>query len=214
MKNIFYKATILFITLSILSCNEDEIVTPPFEPVVYKERFNPDFLQEDEYMVFDGWKSFTEAGTIQWTEQNDDNGYIQFTTFGFTQSPPENVNIAWAISPKINLDNSTNEVLDFRTSSEFVTDPNNKLEVFISTDFDGTNVLAATWIPVVANLASNTNNIPSGSSDGFINIESGQIDLSTITGSINIAFKATGSETDNNLDGSLRVDDIKIYQKK
>ena len=37
--------------------------------------------------------------------------------------------------------------------------------------------------------------------------------MSNITGDIYIAFKATGSGTNTNLDGSLRLDDIKIYNK-
>lgn len=213
MKNIFYKIVIVAFSISFVSCEDPETELAPFKPVVYKEVFDPNFIQEDEYLVIKDWTSFAQVGSVKWTEQDDDeNGYIQFTTFGSTTGDVSNV--AWAITPKINMDNSVNEILTFKTAAEFVTDANNKLEVFISNDFDGVDVLAATWVPVVnANIAGLSTNLPTGSADGVLNINSGQVDLSTYTGNIHIAFKATGSSTNSNLDGSLRVDEIKIYDK-
>lgn len=212
MKNIFFKITLLAFSISFVSCEEPTTELAPFKPVVYKETFNTDNLQEDEYLVLTDWTSYAEVGSVQWTEQDDeDNGYIQFTTFGSTTG--DVTNVAWAITPKINMDNSENEVLSFKSAAEFVTNSGNKLEVFISSDFDGANVLGATWIPINANLAGLSTNLPSGSPDGTLNINSGQVDLSAYTGDIYIAFKATGSSTNTNLDGSLRVDDIKIFDK-
>lgn len=193
------------------SCvKDDDFAVAPFKETVYKEVFDSYIVNDDEYLNFDGWTSFVEAGTIPWFEKNtDNNGYLEFTSY----QSGEVSNIAWAITPKINLDESENEVLTFKTSSEYVSDPANKIEVFISSDFDGTNVLAATWTPVVAVLANNSTNISNSDSNGFININSGEIDLSTITGDIYIAFKGTGSGTNFSLDGSFRLDDIKIYDK-
>jgi len=212
MKNIFFKITLLAFSISFVSCEEPTTELAPFKPVVYKEVFGTDFVQEDEYLNFDGWTSYAEVGSVQWTEQDDDeNGYIQFTTF--STGTGDVTNVAWAITPKINMDNSQNEVLSFKSAAEFVTNSGNKLEVFISNDFNGTNVLGATWIPINANIAGLSTNLPSGSADGVLNINSGQVDLSAYTGDIYIAFKATGSSTNTNLDGSLRVDDIKIFDK-
>ncbi|NHM02291.1 choice-of-anchor J domain-containing protein [Flavobacterium difficile] len=213
MKNIFLKSIVAFTTLvTFTSCEDPETEVAPFKPVVFKENFNPDLLGEDEYLNYNGWKSFAEIGTVEWTEQDDEgNGYIQFTTFSSGTGNP--VNVAWAITPAINLDNSQNEVLTFKSAAEFVTDAGNKLEVYISTNFDGNNVLAATWTPITANIAGLATNLPSGSPDGTLNVDSGEVDLSSYTGTIHIAFKATGSSTNSNLDGSLRVDDVKIYDK-
>ena len=210
MKNIYLKIVLVAFTISLVSCSEPETEIPTFKPVVYKEIFDSYIVDEDEYLNLGDWTSFAQTGSVQWTEQNDDNnGYIQFTTF---QSSTGDVsNVAWAISPKINMDKSENEVLIFKSAAEFVTDANNKLEVFVSTDFDGTNVLTATWIPITANIAGLST---SGSTpDGVLNVDSGQIDLSTYSRDLYLAFKATGSSTNTNLDGSLRVDEIKIYDK-
>jgi hypothetical protein len=212
MKNIYLKITLVILALNLISCDENETEIPEFKPVVYKETFNPNFLQEDTYLVLDGWKSFTEAGTVQWEEQDDDNnGYIQFTTFGSNSG--DVTNVAWAITPKINMDKSENEILTFKSAAEFVTNSGNKLEVLISNNYDGVSVLAATWTPITASIAGLSTNLPSGSPDGVLNVQSGDIDLSNFSGDIYIAFKATGSSTNSDLDGSLRVDDIKIYNK-
>jgi len=211
MKNTINKLSILAVLFTaMVSCSEPETDMAQFKPVVFKELFDPYFIGEDEYLTFGDWTSYAQTGSVQWTEQDDDNnGYIQFTTFGSTTG--DATNVAWAISPKINMDNSENEVLTFKSAAEFVTDANNKLEVYVSTDFDGTNVMTATWIPVTANIAGLAT---SGSTpDGVLNVNSGLVDLSTYTGDLYVAFKATGSSTNSNLDGSLRVDEIKIYDK-
>ena len=74
-------------------------------------------------------------------------------------------------------------------------------------------MLSATWTPINATIANNNTNISNTDSNGNINIFSGEIDLSTISGNIYIAFKGIGSGTNTALDGSLRLDNIKIYNK-
>lgn len=198
------------ITISFVGCSEPETETPTFKPVVFKEIFDSYIVNDDEYLNFGDWKTYEQAGNKVWFEkETDGNGYLEFTSY---QSGNVS-NIAWAISPKINMDKSQNEVLTFKTSTEYVTDANNKLEVFISTNYNGTNAATATWIPLTATMANNTTNITNTDSNGHINIESGQIDISSYSGDIHIAFKGTGSGTNQALDGSLRLDDIKIFDK-
>jgi len=213
MKHIF-KTVLVALTFTFIGCEEPETEVIAFKPVVYKEVFNTsanDFQEEDAYLNYNGWTSIAQSGVTEWTEQDDDdNGYIQFSTFTPTgQTPVSTPNdIAWAITPKINLDNSSNEILTFKSGRGFVSSVNNKMEVYISTDFDGTNFSAATWTLLNAIFASANN--ATGVGNGVMTADSGDIDLSTYSGDVYLGFKAYGSNT---MTGSLRIDDVKIYDK-
>ena len=204
MKNIFLKITFALFTLGTLSsCNEEETDIPTVRPLLFNESFPEEQINFNADFDFVGWTNFAEAGTKKWTERDfSGSGYIQFSSFGSGQLS----NIGWAITPAINMDATTNEVFTFNSASNFVSDPSNKLEVFISTDFDGTNVLAATWIPLNAVVANQTTN-------NYTYIPSGEINLSSYSGNIHIAFKVTGSGSNTNLDGLFQVDDVKVYSK-
>lgn len=204
MKNIFLKITFAAFALATFSsCDEDETALPTIRPLVFSEDFPEEDIDFNMNFDFPGWTNFNEAGSKKWTERDFNNsGYIQFSSFG----SGELSNIGWAITPVINLDATSNEVLTFNSASNFVTDPSNKLEVLISTNFDGTNVLAATWTPLNAVVADQTTN-------NYTYIPSGEIDLSSYSGNIHIAFKATGSGSNTNLDGLFQVDDVKVYSK-
>ena len=204
MKNIFLKITFAVFTLGVLSsCNEDETDIPTVRPLLFNEDFPEDEINFNADFDFVGWTNFAQAGTKKWIERDfSGSGYIQFSSFGSGNLS----NIGWAITPAINMDATTNEVFTFKSASNFVSDASNKLEVLISTNYDGTNVLAATWTPLTAVVANQTTN-------GYIYIPSGEIDLSSYSGNIHIAFKVTGSGTDTNLDGLFQVDDVKVYSK-
>lgn len=211
MKNKYFKIAMVAFSILIISCEEPSTEVAPFKPVVFKEVFDSYTVNDDEYLDFGDWQSFEQAGNKAWFEkETDNNGYLEFTSYQSGNAS----NIAWAISPKISLDNSENEVLNFKSATEYVTDPNNKIEVLISSDFDGTNVLTATWTTLSATIANNTNNISNTTSNGSITIDSGNIDLSTYSGNVYIAFRGVGSGTNTALDGSIRIDNIKIYDKK
>lgn len=200
MKNNFLKSMFLLAVIStaLTSCvKEDDFAIPTLRPVIFSEDFNQiDYNQNFDY---EGWVNFAEAGTKLWTERDfNDDGYIQFSSFGSGQAS----NIGWAITPAIDMDANESEVLSFQSATNFVDNPDNKLEVFISSNFDGTNVLSATWTKLDAVVADNTTN-------GYTYIPSGEIDLSAYTGTIHLAFKATGNGS--SLDGLFQVDKIKIY---
>ena len=78
-----------------------------------------------------GWDTNTTLNIEHVTYDFDNDGYIQFSSFGSGQAS----NIGWAITPGINLDNTTGEVFTFESASNFVDNASNKLEVFISSDF-------------------------------------------------------------------------------
>jgi len=80
------------------------------------------------------------------------------------------------------MDSHTNEVLTFETAQHHYDDA--RLEVFISNNFDGTEagIANATWVDAGATIA--------GDSDNWYSfISSGNIDLSSYTGQIYVAFK-------------------------
>jgi hypothetical protein len=79
------------------------------------------------------------------------------------------------------------------------------LQVFVSPDFNGTDVKTATWTPVRANIP-----IRKTPWNEFL---SSSLDLSAYQGStIYVAFKFTGSGTDTTLDGSFQIDDFKAFR--
>lgn len=169
--------------------------------VVYEENFES--ARINSVFNFDGWTNFAEAGNPKWREKNlDGNGYAEFSSFN-SWNPS---NIAWLITPGFDMDAQSNEYLKFKAAQHHVVSSNNTLEVMISTDYDGTNVLDATWIPVEAAL-------PSQHTPSYQFVDSGLIDLSSYTGTLYIAFKVTGSGTNDSLAGSYQIDDLFILAK-
>jgi hypothetical protein len=168
------------------------------------------FFSEDFETVVDktnlslpGWANLVQKGSIFWKGTvYSGNGYAEFNTTG-TKAVS---NIAWLISPKIDMDSHTNEMLTFRSAQHHldVDSPLNALEIYISSDFDGLNIASATWIPIEANL-------PKQATPWHQFIGSGGVDLSAYTGKINIAFKYTGSGKNLALDGAFQVDDVAVF---
>lgn len=203
MKNIF-KSISIIITLLVVttSCvNDDDFVIPPVKPILFSEDFPEEDIDFNQTFDFEGWTNFAETGSKLWIERDFNNdGYIQFSSF----QSGESSNIGWAITPAINMDQVEGEILTFESASNFVDNPDNKLEVLISSDYDSTtaNVLGATWTPLIATVADNTTN-------GYTYISSGEIDLSSFSGNIHIAFRVTGNGT--TLDGLFQVDKIRVY---
>jgi hypothetical protein len=70
------------------------------------------------------------------------NGYAEFVISG----TKVNSNIAWLISPKIDMDTHTKETLTFRAAQHHldIDSSLNSLVFLVSTNFDGLNVTKAT----------------------------------------------------------------------
>ncbi len=166
--------------------------------VVFEEDF--DTAIDDTILDIAGWTNFAEEGGKLWSEQVfNGNGYADFNSF----QTDDDINIGWLVSPGIDMDGQDNEFLNFKTAQHHLTSADNTLEVFVSTDYDGSDVLAATWEPITANLASL-------SDSWFAFIDSGLIDISSYSGTLYVAFKVVGSGTDTNLDGGYFVEDFKV----
>jgi Domain of unknown function (DUF5017) len=201
MKNILKTGLLLSFSLALLtSCvNDDETAIPSLKIPFYTENF--DEVDFNEVLDYENWTNFAEAGTKFWIEREfNDDGYAQFSSFQSGNSS----NIGWLISPPIDLTDKIDVKMSFQSASNFVENSANKLEVFVSSNYDGTNVLGATWTKMNANVADETTN-------DYLYVPSGEIDLSAYTSQIHIAFKATGSNT---LSGLFQVDKLNVYTSK
>jgi hypothetical protein len=181
--------------------------------VVMNGKRNTPFFAEDFQtvknnvnFVLPGWSNIVEKASKLWKSMvYGGNGYAEFNTTSTTAAE----NIAWLVSPKINLTGYKNAVLSFRSAQHDLKmdSPLNALEVYVSTNFDGSNVTKANWKKFEAKF-------PSLSTPSRTFISSGAIDLSGYSGNIHIAFKYIGSGKDKTLNGAFMVDDIKIFGEK
>lgn len=171
------------------------------------------FFSEDFDKVVDksnlslpGWENVVQKGTTFWKGTvYAGNGYAEFNTTGTKVVS----NIAWLISPLIDMNAHTNEILTFRTAQHHldIDSPLNALEVYVSNDFDGVDIAGATWIPLQVNL-------PKQATTWYQFVGSGGIDLSSFKGKINIAFKYIGSGKNLLFDGAFQLDDVQVYGNK
>lgn len=202
--NNFLNIVSFILLLLVFSCTpEDDIKNPDFNPLLFSEDFSKGAI-DNTVLNIEGWRNIAEVGTVQWkTQIFSRNPYAEFSAFQSTNA----VNVGWLISPSINMDVVEGELLQFQASQSFVSSGANSLEVLLATNYNGTNLATANWESISAIL-------PTASSLFFEFIKSGEIDLSSYKGNINIAFKVKGSGTNTALDGSYQVDAIRIYTKK
>ena len=170
--------------------------------------FTEDFqsVKHNVNFALPGWSNIVEKASKLWRSMvTAGNGYAEFNTTSTTAAQ----NVVWLVTPKINLTNYKNTVLSFRSAQHDlkVDSPLNTLEIYISTNFDGSNLTKATWIKLDAK-------VPSLSTPTREFISSGGIDLSSYTGNINIAFKYLGSGKDKTLNGAFMIDDVKLFGEK
>ncbi|MFH6986560.1 DUF5689 domain-containing protein [Flavobacterium collinsii] len=178
-----------------------------------KGKRNVPFFAEDFQSVknnvnftLPGWSNIVEKASKLWKSMlYAGNGYAEFNTTSTTAA----VNIAWLVTPKINLSGYKNSTLSFRSAQHDlkIDSPLNILEVYVSTNFDGSNVTKAKWTKLAAKF-------PSLSTPARTFISSGAVDLSAFSGNIHIAFKYTGSGKDKTLNGAFMVDDVRIFAEK
>jgi hypothetical protein len=206
MKNILKTTTLLLASLLVFSScvKDDDFSIPNLKIPFFQEEFQ-DFTQVQHNTVLNlpGWTNFAQSGSTLWFERVfSGNGYAQFNSFGTSDVS----SIAWLITPEIDVTGKNDVKLSFQSAQNFVSDDANRVEAYVSEDFDGTNVLTATWTLLNANVAKKT-------TPGYLFVPSGEVDLSSYTssGTIHIAFKATGSGTNQNLDGLFQIDNVYVY---
>lgn len=167
---------------------------------------NTDFEQyeKDDTINQDGWMSYNEAGTEIWEGRiYSDNAYMQVSAFSDAGAV-----VAWSITPEIDLSDTkiTDYKLSFDVNVGYYT--HEGLQILISEDFDGTNVGAATWVDVTSNFT-----LPTTPTNGYGTFASaGELDLSSYSNSIYVAFKYTGDKVAGET-GTYQIDNVVVSGK-
>jgi len=136
------------------------------------------------------WNTYDVSGDNYWV---CGSGYAEMNGYGGT------VDEDWLISPALNLDNFSNEVLSFSTATQY-TGP--ALELVYSTNYDGISNPSSqgTWSSLSYVLATTTSFTSSGN-----------VSLASISGSsVYLAFKYKATGTISGTAALWRVDDINI----
>ncbi len=158
------------------------------------ENFNA--LNSGDDVQLAGWLNATDVpnGSFWRAKEYQSDNYIQATAYNDITPSTHN----WVITPGVT--DFGNKILSFRSAWGFGS-LEHVLKVYVSTDFDGSDIGAATWVeinPTVATLASGEHQW----------VSSGDYPLSAFSGVGYVAFEYTGAA--NNSPSSLRLDDVKI----
>lgn len=203
MKKIVKSLFILSITALVsTSCvSDDDYEIPTLRVPFFKEDFQS--AVNNTNLDLAEWTNFAEQGTWLWRERTfSGNGYAEFSSFGSGSA-----NVVWLVSPAIDLKGFAKPIFKASIAQHHldVDSPNNSLEVLYSIDYDGTNVLTATWETINAN-------IPNSSISWYEFVKTTTV-LPAYNGNVYIAFKFRGSGTDTTLDGAFQVDDVILYNE-
>jgi hypothetical protein len=164
----------------------------PVEVVLFSENFNG--VSTSGNLAISGWTNFSTAGTKYWYgtgSSTNKNARVSAYNSGQTS------NVAWLITPSINLDGSTGETLNFSTN---IYQPAGAtiLEVLYSSDYSGSgNPSTATW-----NVLGSVPNVTTAWSAAT------PISLNSISGNIYIAFRYTGGDPGNTT--QYNIDDVSV----
>jgi len=160
------------------------------------EEYNVDDLIESN-----GWTSFSETGTRNWqAKQYSGNKYAQMSNGSSGQ------NIAWIISPQIDLGTTKGYDLTFDVTVGYWRA--SCLQVLLSTDpnaaLDPANV---TWTDITSNF-----DIPEEPASGYgVMGSAGKMNMDAYSGDIYIAFKYVGNaDTDPQQTTTYQIDNFSI----
>lgn len=185
------KCILLLLAFTVWGCNDDTSL-PPYTPLVYLEDFED--AEDGTILDTEGFTNAAETGATLWAEQLfADNGYAEFL------SETDGTSSAWLITPAIDL-GSTKRTFHFQSAQHHLPQMGSSLEVFISSDYDNSDISSATWIPIQAIT-------PTVYTEWYKFISSGEISLEEYTGTIHIAFKATHTTAGS----SYQLDNLKVY---
>ena len=173
---------------------------------------NGDLSEGKNLIFFENFQEIKKTSDLEdlgWTNENtylgnekfnkrssQGNVSMQISAYNTGENPLE----AWLITPPINFDNTTNEVLSFDTKASY--DNGTILTAWVSTDFKD-NINEATWQQLDVKISV-------GPGNSYVNdyISSGEISLDCLEGNVFIAFKYLGG--DPGISTTYDIDNIKI----
>jgi hypothetical protein len=194
-------ALVVLVSSVFSSCTKDsDVEYPVLKKLLIAENFGETGVNNTTLPLPNGWTSYAEAGTKLWTGSiYGGDGYAKFSAF----NSGEPTNVAWLISPAI-INNYEGINLTFQTCHDkYVTSTSNSLDLYVSTDYNGSNFSSAHWIKTAY---TKTQIFPL--TDSYVYVNSGFIDLSAYKGTLHFAFKYSGSST---LTGSYQVDNVRVF---
>lgn len=149
-------------------------------------------------LAIENWKNEAVTGVYRWigaVNQND-IPVNYYTKIEGTGSESE----TFLVLPQQTLSNNK---MSFRTRAGLLQGA--KLELVISTNFDGTNFSSATWETITTNMSTAPTN--GYATDWTL---SGEVDLSGYSGNVYLAFRYSAAATQK---GIFLLDDVLIYSE-
>lgn len=182
LRNLFLFTALLFIT----SLVQAQLLDEDFESTT-----------PDADISLTGWTNSAETGTRLWIgKEYNSNKYAQFSSYNSGEA-----NEGWLITPALTLD-GTND-FSFDVNIGYWT--HDALSVFISTDFDGTDIAGATWDDITSSFT-----IPQTPTGGYGTFASaGTMTLSNYTGDAYIAFVYNGDDNASETT-TIQVDNVMV----
>ncbi len=197
----FIVMTVMVISI-FSSCTKDsDVEYPTLKNISFSENFDGGLNTPATLPT--GWTTFAETGTTVWSAgAYAGDGYAQLNGYSTSSSAPAQLN-SWLISPAIDMDAHDGEQLSFQTChSKYVNTTTNIVELYISTNYNGTNFATANWTKTNYTMTQ-----PYPATGSYVYVNSGAIDLSKYSGNIHFAFKYIGVPS---LSGTYQIDNVRI----
>lgn len=169
--------------------------------------FSEDFegMTNNTTVSGNGWTNFAEQGFNYWkvsitNDLGNSESKIAKITANYSN---DNDNVAWLISPPIDLDSHSDEFVRFQTSNSF--SDNSDLDLLISTEWNGVaaDITSVNWSVLPGFIVDDAEHY-----ENWVN--SGAINLSLYSGTTYIAFRYKGGDNNTNQTGTYELDNFEV----
>ena len=187
--------------------------TPPPAGTLVFENFESQTVPSSGFnpITIAGWVNMSELGNRTFSaKQFNSNKYAELSAFGSNAA----VVRTWLVTKAIDLNGTTNERLSFETKQGFIGSggiTSAALKVLVSTTYTGTgNPWDATWTDITSQAT-----LSPGTETSFPSsfTPSGNVDLSSYSGTIYVAFRYEGADptgSGSDLTSTWQIDNISV----